>query len=212
MKIHAFNYSSVFLADNDVDHHILIHLHYLKRTEGMPHKWHITHTGDGLGWLGNQVGYSLTPRDTGGTESGIRDWLKLKKKTCLYITFRIFRTMAKYPVGPQPVPSSNDAICENKKHVQRFKKKWYPSGVKVNKDLYRQTCHISLTIRGKKIVDHSDVFVGSHFRAAPTTYLFTSWHLASMAVEQRQLQDETRIISVLWIGTPYVRGLMVAIQ
>ena len=42
----------------------------------------------------------------------------------------------------------------------------------------RQTSHISRTLVGNKIADHSDVVEASHVGAAPTTSSFSTWHMA----------------------------------
>ena len=72
---------------------------------------------------------------------------------------------------------------------------------------YRQTPNVSRTLVGNKI-DHSDVVEVSPIGVAPTTFhsrlnTWLQWN------GQRQLQDETRNISVLGVGVPYIWSLMV---
>ena len=45
---------------------------------------------------------------------------------------------------------------------------------RINEYIYRKISNVRRTLAGNRIVDHSDV-VG----AAPTTYSFSTWHLAS---------------------------------
>ena len=42
----------------------------------------------------------------------------------------------------------------------------------------RKVSNIRRTLVGNKIVDHSDVVGASPIGAAPTTYSFSTWHLA----------------------------------
>ena len=74
-------------------------------------------------------------------------------------------------------------------------------------DAYRQTFTITSTISStlvrNKIIDHWDVVGASPVGAAPTTSSFSIW---LQWFEHRQLQDETKIISVLGFGVPYIRG------
>ena len=57
----------------------------------------------------------------------------------------------------------------------------------------RQISNISHTLVGNKIVYRSDVVGASPVGAAPTSFSFWTWHLASI-YWAKQLQDETRDI------------------
>ena len=76
--------------------------------------------------------------------------------------------------------------------------------------LYCQTSNISATFVGNKFVDHSDVVGASpvllqlHFHFWLNTWL--QW------IGQRQLQDERRIIQVVWFGAAYIRDFTVYIN
>ena len=75
--------------------------------------------------------------------------------------------------------------------------------------MYSQTSNISRTLVDNKTVDYSDVVGASPVGAAPTTSSLSTYHLTSM-VGQRQLQNETRDISVLKFGAAYIRGFTVS--
>ena len=72
---------------------------------------------------------------------------------------------------------------------------------------YCQTSNIRCTLVGNWIVDHSDVVGASPVGAAPTTFSFSTKHLASM-MRLKPLQDEKH-----WsfgFGAPCIRDLTVS--
>ena len=75
------------------------------------------------------------------------------------------------------------------------------------KSQYRQTWSISHTLVGNEIVDHSDV-VGASPVGAPSN-LHSRLNTWLQWIGQRQLQGETRNISVLVFAAPYIRDSMV---
>ena len=68
---------------------------------------------------------------------------------------------------------------------------------------YRKTSNISRTLVSNKIVDNSDVVVGAAPTISSNTWL--QW------IEQRQLHDETRNISILRFGATNTRGFTVGL-
>ena len=72
---------------------------------------------------------------------------------------------------------------------------------------YHQTSNIRCTLVGDKIVNHSGVVGASPVGTAPTTSSFST---CLQWIRQRQLQDETKNISVLGFGATYIRGLIVS--
>ena len=58
---------------------------------------------------------------------------------------------------------------------------------------------ISRTLVGNKIVDHSDVVGASPVGAAPTTYSFSTWHLASVGwAKTTARRDEKHLCFGIW--------------
>ena len=77
---------------------------------------------------------------------------------------------------------------------------------------YRQSSNIRHTHVGNKLVDHSDVVETSPFGAAPTTSSFVDLKTWLHWIGQRQLQDETRVIQILWFGASYNRDFIVILN
>ena len=66
-------------------------------------------------------------------------------------------------------------------------------------DDYRKTSNIRRTVRGNKIVDHSDVIGASPVGAAPTTSSFSTWHLASRNSAKEAARHYENLLSVgIW--------------
>ena len=61
---------------------------------------------------------------------------------------------------------------------------------------YRKTSNIRRSLVGNKIVDHSDVVGASPVGAAPTTYSFSTWHLASMDSAKKAARQYENLLSV----------------
>ena len=71
---------------------------------------------------------------------------------------------------------------------------------------YRQTCKMSRTLVGYKIVDHSDVVGASPIGAAQTTSSFSTWQLSSKDWTKAAAGREEKHLS-LGFGATYIRGL-----
>ena len=71
---------------------------------------------------------------------------------------------------------------------------------------YRQISHISCTLVGNKIVDHSDVVGASPVGAAPTTSSFSTYYLASIDwAKTTARRDEKHLNFMIWCA--YIRDL-----
>ena len=88
-------------------------------------------------------------------------------------------------VRSSPVKVMDMHLMNNNQHVAK---------------IYRQVSNIRRALIGHKIVDHS---LQLYLRSQLNTWL--QW------IGQRQLQDETRDIYVLWLGAPYIRDLTVCV-
>ena len=67
--------------------------------------------------------------------------------------------------------------------------------------MYRQTSNMKFTLVGNVIVDHSNVVGASPVGAASSTSSFSSFlNTGFQWIGQRQLQNQTRNIYVLWLG------------
>ena len=60
---------------------------------------------------------------------------------------------------------------------------------------YRKTSYISRTLFGKNIVDNSDVVGASPVGAAPTTFSFSTQHLASMDWAKTTAREDKKHLS-----------------
>ena len=78
--------------------------------------------------------------------------------------------------------------------------------------MYGQISNISRTAVGNKLADHSYVVGPSPAGTAPTTSSYSPWHLGSMGIGQRQLEDEARNIYSFGLGKAYTRGLTVDVR
>ena len=73
---------------------------------------------------------------------------------------------------------------------------------------YRKISNIRRTLVGNEIVDHSDVVGASPVGAAPTTSLFSTWHLASRDSAKTGARQSENLLSV-GNGGSYIRDLTV---
>ena len=64
---------------------------------------------------------------------------------------------------------------------------------------YRKISNASRTLVGNKIVDHSDVVGASPAGAAPTTFSFSTWHLAPRDSAKKAARQYKNLLSVgIW--------------
>ena len=73
---------------------------------------------------------------------------------------------------------------------------------------YRKTSNKRRTLVGNKIGDHSDVNGASPVGAAPTTSLFSTWHLASRGSTKKATRQYENLLSV-GFDASYIRDLTV---